>query len=128
LADLYRKFPERFEIARCSSFDGAITRPGGTAGLVGTRQRAPKRRAKKTPALTKAVLAAHTTRTLEVALMAPTLSKKNRNPFAPDQVVNATRTFAWAGGVVHAARRSVGSPLAGALHRRRLGSRAMGAR
>jgi hypothetical protein len=60
--------------------------------------------------------------------MAPTLSKKNRNPFAPDQVVNATRTFAWAGGVVHAARRSVGSPLAGALHRRRLGSRAMGAR
>ena len=52
-ADLYRKFPERFEIARCSSFDGAITRPAGTAGLVGTRQRAPKRRAKKTPALSR---------------------------------------------------------------------------
>ena len=31
----------------------------------------------------------------------PTRSKKNSNPFAPDQVVRATRTFAWDGGVVH---------------------------
>jgi hypothetical protein len=52
-ADVFRQFPERFEIARSSSFDGAITRPGGTARLVGKRQRAPKRLAKKTPALSR---------------------------------------------------------------------------
>jgi hypothetical protein len=40
--------------------------------------------------------------------MTPTLSK-NRNPFAPDQVVKATRTFAWEGGVVHAGERFRGS-------------------
>lgn len=33
--------------------------------------------------------------------MAPTLSKKNQNPFKPNQIVRATRTFAWSGGVVH---------------------------
>jgi hypothetical protein len=31
----------------------------------------------------------------------PTLSKKNQNPFKPDQVVKAAKTFAWSGGVVH---------------------------
>jgi hypothetical protein len=31
----------------------------------------------------------------------PTLSKKNSNPFAPDQVVRAKRTFAHQNGVVH---------------------------
>jgi hypothetical protein len=38
---------------------------------------------------------------MEVALMAPTLKKKKTtNPFKADQVVRATRTFAWEGGVV----------------------------
>jgi hypothetical protein len=40
-ADLYRKFPERFEIARCSSFDGAITRP---AALLDSSARDSERR------------------------------------------------------------------------------------
>lgn len=32
----------------------------------------------------------------------PTLSKKtNQNPFGVDQIVKATKTFAWSGGVVH---------------------------
>ena len=34
--------------------------------------------------------------------MARVLSKKNQNPFKPDEVVRATRTFAYADGVVHA--------------------------
>ena len=34
----------------------------------------------------------------------PTLSKKNPNPFKPDQIVVALRTFAWEGGVVRKAR------------------------
>ena len=38
----------------------------------------------------------------------PTLSK-NKNPFKPDQVVKATRTFAWAGGVIHAGETYRGS-------------------
>jgi hypothetical protein len=41
--------------------------------------------------------------------MAPTLSKKNQNPFKPDQVVRATRTFAWEGGVVHKGEKYRGS-------------------
>jgi hypothetical protein len=32
----------------------------------------------------------------------PQLKKKTTNPFAPDQVVKATQTFAYADGVVHA--------------------------
>jgi hypothetical protein len=42
-ADVYRRFPDRFEIARSSNFDGDITRLGGTARLVGKRRRTPKR-------------------------------------------------------------------------------------
>jgi hypothetical protein len=39
-----------------------------------------------------------------------TLSKKkNENPFEPDQIVRATRTFCWEGGVVHAGERFRGS-------------------
>jgi hypothetical protein len=34
--------------------------------------------------------------------MAPTLSRNKKNPFAHDQAVKATKTFAWSGGVVHA--------------------------
>jgi hypothetical protein len=45
-ADVFRRFPDRFEIARSSSFDGAITRVGGTAEL-GKRQRPPKRPVRK---------------------------------------------------------------------------------
>jgi hypothetical protein len=32
----------------------------------------------------------------------PTLPRKNRNPFGKDEVVRATRTFAWSGGTVRA--------------------------
>ena len=39
----------------------------------------------------------------------PVTKRKDQNPFGPDDVVRATRTFAWEGGVVHQGERLRGN-------------------
>jgi hypothetical protein len=49
-ADVFRRFPERFETARRSGLDGAITRVEGTVALVDRpRRRPPERSASTSP-------------------------------------------------------------------------------
>ena len=43
-ADVYKRFPERFELARSAIKEGAITRLGGTVALVHRPRRRPLER------------------------------------------------------------------------------------